>query len=1206
MSTYLDLRGVCNMGLADEYPEDGVGGWSDQGPNDLSMLPVGKQTFAGIPFWVIEPETNKNKAAVVLARTKPSHFPEKTDWVKVDSQFEYLYVLHGAAWAQPGAEPYATIDVKYRDGKEISIPLRVGEEVFDWHDAKGAAHGPLGWIGKNPRRSPIGLHVLEWKNPRPGEYVTAIRFVSKVQGAMPGFLAATVTSRKFDVTGPSRHLRDMPIQDAKVKYMPRVHVGRRFLAVDAPEVVVKRRLPAEAKNLKRLLVQVRLKELTEGDMLNLTIGGKTYSQKLKKGDWIVKFNIDDKPLLAYLKKNYDSFIVGVICSGDSRVGCYWYDSSPNVHETPTGQDGENQLVAVRVGAIFGTSDPDLAKWGHLMLQPKPRSAPEATTTKRTATKQAKLDPVGRMSLCLNGVWELGVAPPEKAPAKFAATVRVPGVWSLAKGLPAQEPETHSLWYRTKFYTPSGVAKTSRLVLDYEKVSYKTTVYVNGQKVGEHLGDIEPFAFDVTQAVHATGKPNELLICVEDHHNYFKPVRLKEDLDPGNIQKVQDNAYFFNLGECGVTDEMGRSTLKVYENGKPLGPAHSKHDDIRKLGGGRFSHLGNRRDQTLLLSTSDNTDPRKNGREYEIRFTRRVADRITQRLDYHPGSKTMEYWAGILGDVTLQAIPAAEIEDVFVRTSVRHHTITVQCQLAKTAGKQGGTVSFDVLENGKIVKPIGSVPVSSLNAFNELAKSARWENPKLWSPADPHMYSLRTKWISPEGKVLDEVYTRFGFREFRVQGTQFLLNEEPIMLQGDSPNICHYRIPVRHHLRERARMKMYRGMNCNLLRLHQSGLNDPLFCRTGDEMGMLICLEATHIPWEWIWDWKTQTVNEEHFKQYLKQFRDWARRFRNHPSLVLYSIQNEYWSRIKTDPEEVKRNKQGLEKVLRRLNDVVCQEDPSRLTQFHGSEGIYIQDGAPWSPVANLHYQWQISDTENWKERVKQRPLIIGELAFQGRWVFFSTDLERRAKDKKVLLDYFWDTAKASANRIGYYIDLYRGREIPGIMPYGMESWCTNPLDPRGLGNQTAPLEYPALSGPGQKPQEAQIFTVLKQLNWFDPKYPEHPWNFVSDTLADHFAPQPLPSFDDVRPEVIVRVWRNGKTVSRDYDVMLHPLEGQGTEPVGSVTDSDGRAWILVPEAGRYSAVVTTPEGDVFHSEVTPEPAKEYGRVATVDVHLDSP
>ena len=55
-----------------------------------------------------------------------------------------------------------------------------------------------------------------------------------------------------------------------------------------------------------------------------------------------------------------------------------------------------------------------------------------------------------------------------------------------------------------------------------------------------------------------------------------------------------------------------STLRLFENGKELGPAHAAHVDIRAKGGGQFSHWNT----TLYFSASDNSDPRTNGREYK--------------------------------------------------------------------------------------------------------------------------------------------------------------------------------------------------------------------------------------------------------------------------------------------------------------------------------------------------------------------------------------------------------------------------------------------------------------------------------------------------------------------------------------------------------------------------------------------------------------
>jgi len=63
-----------------------------------------------------------------------------------------------------------------------------------------------------------------------------------------------------------------------------------------------------------------------------------------------------------------------------------------------------------------------------------------------------------------------------------------------------------------------------------------------------------------------------------------------------------------------------SILRIFENGKELGPAHSLHRDIRNTGKGLFSHWGN----TLYFSTSDNSNPLTNGRKYTYSIGNTVA------------------------------------------------------------------------------------------------------------------------------------------------------------------------------------------------------------------------------------------------------------------------------------------------------------------------------------------------------------------------------------------------------------------------------------------------------------------------------------------------------------------------------------------------------------------------------------------------------
>ena len=96
------------------------------------------------------------------------------------------------------------------------------------------------------------------------------------------------------------------------------------------------------------------------------------------------------------------------------------------------------------------------------------------------------------------------------------------------------------------------------------------------------------------------------------------------LDPATIQHRSGYSYLmpgpsaplFGRIENDGPDHENASGLVIEEDGIPLGPAHSLHDDVALKGAGRYSHWGN----AVIFSTTDNTDPAVNDRAYEIAYT----------------------------------------------------------------------------------------------------------------------------------------------------------------------------------------------------------------------------------------------------------------------------------------------------------------------------------------------------------------------------------------------------------------------------------------------------------------------------------------------------------------------------------------------------------------------------------------------------------
>ena len=95
----------------------------------------------------------------------------------------------------------------------------------------------------------------------------------------------------------------------------------------------------------------------------------------------------------------------------------------------------------------------------------------------------------------------------------AATLTVPGDWnSQVNELLFYEG---SIWYRTKFDDPRTDSKDN-LLLYFGGANYRTDVYLNGRKVGSHIGGFTPFNFFIGQQVKPIG--NSLVVRVDNQRD----------------------------------------------------------------------------------------------------------------------------------------------------------------------------------------------------------------------------------------------------------------------------------------------------------------------------------------------------------------------------------------------------------------------------------------------------------------------------------------------------------------------------------------------------------------------------------------------------------------------------------------------------------------------------------------------------------------
>lgn len=95
------------------------------------------------------------------------------------------------------------------------------------------------------------------------------------------------------------------------------------------------------------------------------------------------------------------------------------------------------------------------------------------------------------------------------------TLNVPGDWnSQNKELFYYEG---SVWYRRKFdFDLKKLAGGHRLFVYFGAANYQADVYLNGKKLGTHIGGFTPFAYEITKLVKAKG--NSLVVRVNNERH----------------------------------------------------------------------------------------------------------------------------------------------------------------------------------------------------------------------------------------------------------------------------------------------------------------------------------------------------------------------------------------------------------------------------------------------------------------------------------------------------------------------------------------------------------------------------------------------------------------------------------------------------------------------------------------------------------------
>jgi hypothetical protein len=278
-------------------------------------------------------------------------------------------------------------------------------------------------------------------------------------------------------------------------------------------------------------------------------------------------------------------------------------------------------------------------------------------------------------------------------------------------------------------------------------------------------------------------------------------------------------------------------------------------------------------------------------------------------------------AGIWQPVRLFVTGQAYVRDVYIQPSLDTARLDLDIGALDSVGHEIVTVGYVVRERGSgdILAEAAQALQQPVNCLSAARIDLPQVQPKLWHPDRPHLYELEITLRC--GELLWDRWTdTFGFRTFTVEGNRFLLNGSPYWLRGAN-HFPHGLAPNDRDLARRF-ISLAREGNVRATRFHVAPLTKA-WAEEADRQGLLVSFEG-------IWPWlmlKGDLPDASLLDVWREDFTALIRKYRNHPSIGLWTINNEMKFYIfDQDNHELLRRKWA---VVSGMIQTVRQLDPTR-------------------------------------------------------------------------------------------------------------------------------------------------------------------------------------------------------------------------------------------------------------------------------------
>lgn len=386
---------------------------------------------------------------------------------------------------------------------------------------------------------------------------------------------------------------------------------------------------------------------------------------------------------------------------------------------------------------------------------------------------------------------------------------------------------------------------------------------------------------------------------------------------------------------------------------------------------------------------------------------------------------MDFWrfTGLAREVYLYARPQQHIADFRIDAGLdnSYRDGTLRLNVSTTSRKGASIVATLTDHAGNVIKT-ESLPIDAAGAA-----TAQWqiERPRQWTAETPHLYTLRLDHFDRNGQLLESTARRVGFRKVEIlpapqpfQGktyTQLCINGRPILIKGTNR---HEMDPDGGYVVSVERMKedirIMKEHNINAVRTSHYP-NDPRWYELCDEMGLYVVSEANIETHGMGYGEKTLAKRPEFFQTHLERNVNHVETYKNHPSIIIWSMGNEAgagenFDRVydylkdwdKTRPIQYERTELG------RATDVFCP-------MYYSPKGCehYLRSKDP-RPLIQCEYAHAMGNSLGGFKEYWQ--LIRREPQYQGGfiWDFVDQAIRRTNRQGQEIFAYGGDYGRYPA------------------------------------------------------------------------------------------------------------------------------------------------------------------------------------------------